>query len=183
MSSGHIRQRGPGVWQLKYDTHRDAITGRRVTRYRTVKGTKAAAQRVLRELLAAVDRGTHVDPSKVTVGSWLQQWLAEVENERLAEDARALQRDREEASHPRARLHPDSEAAAGAHPELLHKCSPKRPARRQGRPERRDRAAPRQDPEQRSYTGPGLAPDRDKPGRRRVPPARQAPRDRSAGAG
>jgi integrase len=77
---GHIRPRGPGSWELKYDIGRDPITGRRRVRYRTVRGTKREAQRVLRDLLTAVDKGTHVDPGKLTLGGWLRQWLEEAEH-------------------------------------------------------------------------------------------------------
>ena len=77
MSAGHIRPRGPGAWELKYDAGRDPKTGRRITRYKTVRGAKRDAQRELRKLLGAVDKGQHVDPGKLTLGAWLGQWLEE----------------------------------------------------------------------------------------------------------
>ena len=77
MSAGHIRPRGPGAWELKYDLGRDPITGKRRIRYATVRGSKRAAQRELRELLGSVDQGRHVDPGKLTTGAWLGQWLEE----------------------------------------------------------------------------------------------------------
>ena len=77
MSAGHIRPRGPGAWELKYDVGRDAKSGRRITKYATVRGTKRDAQRELRRLLGTVDVGQHVDPGKLTVGQWLKQWLEE----------------------------------------------------------------------------------------------------------
>lgn len=77
MSAGHIRQRGPNAWELKYDVGRDPLTNRRIVRYKTVHGRKSDAQRELRGLLSAVDSGTHVDPSKLTLGAWLAQWLEE----------------------------------------------------------------------------------------------------------
>ena len=77
MSAGHIRPRGPGAWELKYDAGRDQKTGRRITRYKTVRGAKRDAQRELRKLLGAVDKGQHVDPGKLTLGAWLGQWLEE----------------------------------------------------------------------------------------------------------
>jgi integrase len=77
MSAGHIQRRGKSSWRLKYDVGRDPKTGRRVTRYATVHGAKRDAQRKLRQLLDAVDKGQHVDPSKMTVRQWLEQWLAE----------------------------------------------------------------------------------------------------------
>ena len=67
MSAGHIRARGPGAWELKYDVGRDPRTGRRITKFKTVRGSKRDAQRVLRNLLGTVDRGRHVDPGKLTM--------------------------------------------------------------------------------------------------------------------
>jgi integrase len=77
MSAGHIRPRGPGSWELKYDIGRDPITGNRTIKYRTIRGTKRDAQRALRELLGQVDKGQHVDPGKITLGEWLTTWLEE----------------------------------------------------------------------------------------------------------
>ena len=80
MSSGHIRQRSPGSWEVKYDLGTDPVTGKRRVWYLTVKGAKRDAQRALREALATVDRGQHVDPGKLTVGAWLEKWLAEAKH-------------------------------------------------------------------------------------------------------
>ena len=38
MSEGHIRPRGKGAWELKYDVGLDPLTGRRVTKYATIPG-------------------------------------------------------------------------------------------------------------------------------------------------
>ncbi len=74
---GHIRARGAGSWELKYDIGRDPLTGRRVSKYATVHGSKLDAQRELRRLLKTVDDGIHSDPGKLTVADWLNQWLDE----------------------------------------------------------------------------------------------------------
>lgn len=76
MSEGHIRRRSPGSWEIKFDVGRDPLTGRRITKHATVKGTKRDAQRELRARLDAVDKGLHADPGKLTLGQWLDQWLA-----------------------------------------------------------------------------------------------------------
>ena len=76
-TGGHIRARGPGAWELKNDIGRDPKTGRRITRYKTLRGRKSDAQRELRNLLGAVDRGVVADAGKLTTGQWLEQWLAE----------------------------------------------------------------------------------------------------------
>lgn len=77
MSAGHIRPRGPGAWELKYDVGCDPKTGRRITRYATVRGKKSDAQRELRKLLGAIDKGVVAAAGKVTVGDWLKQWIEE----------------------------------------------------------------------------------------------------------
>ncbi len=81
MSSGHIRPRGKGAWEIKYDTGRDPLTGKRATRTATVRGPKRDAQRELRRRLDAVDQGLHADPGKLTVGDWLTEWSELVQNE------------------------------------------------------------------------------------------------------
>ena len=50
----------------------------------TFHGTKREAQAKLRELLGDSDRGEFVEPSKRTVGEWLDEWLAHVRTRRAA---------------------------------------------------------------------------------------------------
>ena len=73
---GSITRRGAQSWRLKFEAaERDPVTGKRQTRYVTVRGTKKDAQRELTRLLAEVDNGTAVDPSKVTVAEYVRGWL------------------------------------------------------------------------------------------------------------
>jgi len=64
---GHISQRGEKSFRFKYETGADPVTGKRVTKYLTVKGTKKDAQAKLNEILHNLDVGAYVDPSKKTV--------------------------------------------------------------------------------------------------------------------
>jgi integrase len=80
MAKGHIRARGPNSWELKYDAGTDPATGRRITRFKTVRGAKRDAQRELRVILTSVDGGTYADPSKMTLAAWLLQWLVEAQH-------------------------------------------------------------------------------------------------------
>ena len=66
---GGIDARGVNTWRLRY-----RINGRRYTE--TVQGTKAQAQKALRDLLHAADTGNHVAPDKMSVGQWIEHWLA-----------------------------------------------------------------------------------------------------------
>src|SRR5712691_7471708 len=74
--TGNITRRGEHSWRLKYEGGEpDPTTGKRRTRFVTVRGTKKAAQVELTRLLAEVDSGIAVDPSKVTVAEYVRGWL------------------------------------------------------------------------------------------------------------
>jgi integrase len=90
---GHIRKQGNGSWELKFDLGRDPLTGRRVTKYVTFRGTKRKAQDELTRLLAHRDDGSYVDPTKMTVAEYLHHWLAADIDRRVA--ARTAARHRE----------------------------------------------------------------------------------------
>lgn len=86
MSSGTITRRGKSSWRIKYDLPRDANGVRRVA-YATVRGKKADAEKELRRRLHAIDTGMHVDPSAVTLGEYLESWLADVAPQSVAPKA------------------------------------------------------------------------------------------------
>jgi integrase len=65
---GAIDTRGENVHRLRY-----RIDGKRFTK--TVKGTLTEARKELRALQRAGDTGEHVDPTKKTVGQWIDQWI------------------------------------------------------------------------------------------------------------
>jgi integrase len=71
---GNLQKRGLNSWRLKFDCEPDG-SGRRQTRYVTIKGTKAEAQAQASRLLVAVADGLDVAPSKATVASHLRAWL------------------------------------------------------------------------------------------------------------
>jgi len=77
---GHIRRRGENSFELKYEVGIDPRTGKRITKYTSVKGTKKDAQIKLAELIASVAAGSHIDSSKVTVAEFVRsridQWEA-----------------------------------------------------------------------------------------------------------
>jgi integrase len=73
-SSGHIRQRSKGSWELRYSRGTDPATGKRLVVTTTVKGDRKAAERELRRLLRTLDTGEHVDPTRMTLCTWLTQW-------------------------------------------------------------------------------------------------------------
>jgi hypothetical protein len=79
--NGHIRERSPGSWEIRYDVGTDPATGKRRTATATVRGDRKAAETELRRLLRTRDTGEHVDPTRLTVGQWLSQWLKAVREE------------------------------------------------------------------------------------------------------
>jgi len=74
---GSITQRSPGSWSIWIDSGRDA-EGKRSRKMITFRSTKVAAERELTRLLRELDTGAFVDPSKLTVGEYLEKWLAQV---------------------------------------------------------------------------------------------------------
>lgn len=70
---GNLTARGKG-WRLKYDISPDG-SGRRRTRYITLKGTRKEAEAQAVKHLAAVADGLDVDPSKRTVAEHFRAWL------------------------------------------------------------------------------------------------------------
>src|SRR6516165_10833178 len=75
---GTIQQRSPGSYRLRYEVGRDPATGKRLRATATVQGTRRDAERELTKLLRAVDTNEHVDQSRMTVGEWLDHWLASI---------------------------------------------------------------------------------------------------------
>ena len=65
---GTIEQRGENTFRLRY-----SVNSRRFTK--TVRGAMGEARKELRKLLGAGDTGEHVDPSKKTVGQWIEEWI------------------------------------------------------------------------------------------------------------
>jgi len=75
MPQGHIRRQGERSWEIKFDLGRDPLTGRRLTRYVTVPGTKRKAQEELTRLLSQRNEGVYIEPTKMTVAEYLRHWL------------------------------------------------------------------------------------------------------------
>ena len=63
---------------------RDPVTGKYVRIYRTVRGTRKDAERVLARLLHEAAYGALVDPGRTTVGEWLDRWLHDVARPNVA---------------------------------------------------------------------------------------------------
>jgi integrase len=77
---GGLREKAPGVWEVRVEAGRDPVTGRRRQVSRTVRGGKRQAQQVLNELVANADRGQETG-TNVTFEELTSQWLILAEND------------------------------------------------------------------------------------------------------
>jgi integrase len=68
--AGSIEERGENTYRLRY-----SVSGTRYKKTITAD-SKSEAQKELRKLLRDADRGEHVTPNKITVSTWIDQWLA-----------------------------------------------------------------------------------------------------------
>lgn len=71
---GSIVERSPGRWAIILE-QRDPVTGKRRQKWHSFKGTKkeALAERV--RLLHETNIGSYIEPSKMTVNQWIDQWI------------------------------------------------------------------------------------------------------------
>lgn len=73
---GTIRKRADGRWEARYTVGRDPGTGKQVQK--SVYGaTQAEVRKKLAAATAAIDEGIYTEPSKLTVGQWLDIWVQE----------------------------------------------------------------------------------------------------------
>ena len=75
--AGHIRQRSPGSFELRYPA---TIAGNRQVKTVTFRGGKREAERELRRLMSAAERGEHATaPKSLTLAGYLSDWLAAIQ--------------------------------------------------------------------------------------------------------
>jgi integrase len=77
--SGSLRQKYPGVWEVRFETGRDPLTGRRRQKSRSIRGSKREAQQALNALVVEADAGAYVGTS-TTFDQLCRQWLDLTEN-------------------------------------------------------------------------------------------------------
>lgn len=74
--NGCARQRPDGRWEARYTVGRDPGTGKQV-QHSVYADTEAEVMKKLRKITAAIDEGTYTEPSRMTVGQWLDLWKDE----------------------------------------------------------------------------------------------------------
>ncbi len=80
---GHIRNRGKNSWAIVLDLDRSP-EGRRRQKWHAVRGTKRDAERELARLLHELNTGAYVEPARMTVGEYLERWLADYAKNNVA---------------------------------------------------------------------------------------------------
>ena len=71
---GHLRERSPGHWAIILDIP-DPKTGKRRRKWHSFKGTKRQAQIESARLISVVQAGSYLEPSKITLATFLARWL------------------------------------------------------------------------------------------------------------
>lgn len=74
-----MRERRPGVWELRVPAGRDPVTGRHRQVSRTFRGRKREAETALARLIGEVADGRHANESPGTVGYLLDRWVEHLE--------------------------------------------------------------------------------------------------------
>lgn len=73
---GHVRERSPGHWAIVLDVgERDPKTGKKKRKWHSFKGTKRQADSECARLIAELEAGNYVEPTKQTVAQFLDEWL------------------------------------------------------------------------------------------------------------
>ena len=75
---GHIRERSPGHWAIILD-QRDPATGKRKRKWHSFHGTKRETQTECSPLITEFTRGSYVEPSKISLATFLDKCLEQIE--------------------------------------------------------------------------------------------------------
>jgi len=81
--AGNITKRGDKTWRVTVYLGEDPDTGKPIQHRKTIHGTKKEAQTYLTGVLREKDMGRFVEPSKLTLGTYLEHWLQSTAKLRL----------------------------------------------------------------------------------------------------
>ena len=74
--AGTIRERKDGTWEARYTIGRDPGTGKQ--KQKSIYGkTQKEVLKKLQQVQNDVNTGAYIEPSKLTVGTWLDVWIKE----------------------------------------------------------------------------------------------------------
>lgn len=80
---GHLEKRSDKSWTIVIDLGRSS-SGKRNRIYRTFRGNKREAEKELARLITEFDKGIYIEPSKLSFGQYLEEWLENYGRIRLA---------------------------------------------------------------------------------------------------
>jgi len=72
---GRLEKRSKSSWTIVIDMGRDPATGKTKRIYKAVQGNKTQAKQVMEQMLAELQQGTYVAPTKTTLADYLGEWL------------------------------------------------------------------------------------------------------------
>jgi integrase len=75
---GSVVKRGDG-YSVVVELDRDPVTGRRRQKWHSGYRTKRDAERTMSEIVASVHAGTYAEPTRQTLGDFVEDWLAAIE--------------------------------------------------------------------------------------------------------
>jgi integrase len=78
--SGHLEKRGKKSWNIIIETGRDPSTGKRKRLKKIFHGRGKDAEKEMARLLIQIEQGLFVEPTKMSFGVYLNNWLADAKN-------------------------------------------------------------------------------------------------------
>jgi integrase len=72
---GSLRRRGLDAWELRVFVGTEPASGKKLYKYHTLHGTKKEAEREQNRIVREIETGSYVEPSRETVGQFLERWL------------------------------------------------------------------------------------------------------------
>jgi integrase len=73
--AGNLRKRGKESWELSFSHGYDA-NGKRIRHYKTIKAkSERAAQKELAKFVTEIEKGSYVEPSKLTFAEFAEKWI------------------------------------------------------------------------------------------------------------
>lgn len=75
--TGSLVKRSEGTWAIVLYLGRDPVTGKKKQKWHSFQGNKKAAEKEMNRLIHEMLTGTYVAPANITVGEYLNRWLAD----------------------------------------------------------------------------------------------------------
>lgn len=72
---GHLEKKGDKSWNIIVEAGRDPITKKRKRIKQSFQGTKREAEKEMARLVTELEKGTYIEPGKISLGEYLLWWL------------------------------------------------------------------------------------------------------------